>query len=158
MNRRNFIKAMIAAASAASIPIAVSKAAELVQAPAQPPIEKKWRHVMASWGEGKTDVYVDSVLQSRDTSDFKLDVSGDMAEFYLSDESVDLRISTNREKFISNGMPVDLNEKGDNPTIKHPAIFMQHSTFEYDGESHYLEQKKLPGINNKGTFSVWVKS
>ena len=50
-------------------------------------------------------------------------LDGDMAEFYFTNEYIDLSVALNREKFIKNGKPVLLGGDGSTPTGTQPLIY-----------------------------------
>jgi len=55
-------------------------------------------------------------------------LNGDMAEFYYTNEFLDISVESNRRKFISAaGQPVDLGANGSDPTGTQPLIYFRRA-------------------------------
>lgn len=55
--------------------------------------------------------------------------NGELAEFYLTNEFLDISVEANRRKFIDgNGFPVDLSANGSTPTGTAPLVFFSGAT------------------------------
>jgi len=68
-------------------------------------------------------------------------INGDMAEFYLTNEYIDLSVQTNREKFItaagSGAQPVDLGADGSTPTGTAPLVYLQGTASNWNAGTNY---------------------
>ncbi len=115
-----------------------------------------WYHVLASWGGGKWDVYVNGVLMVSTaittvdmagqsltqvgvgaTSTGSGQWTGDLGHFYLNlAETLDFSVAANRAKFAVGGQPVNLGANGELPTGNVPAYY-------YDGAA--------PAFSNQGS-------
>ena len=110
-----------------------------------------WVHVLISIdaSAGKRLVYIDDAVPSITAvtenagdidwtaTDFSVgsNISGgmrldaDVAEFYMTNEFLDIGVEANRRKFISSGgKPVDLNSDGSGPTGTQPLIYLSGAT------------------------------
>jgi hypothetical protein len=107
-----------------------------------------WQHVLISFdltsssnrhvyfdGVAKSPIYTpyndnnidftdtDHIIGASDSSGAnKFD--GDLADFWLDFNYIDLSVAANREKFIKNGKPVDLGIDGRKPTGTAPILFL----------------------------------
>lgn len=104
-------------------------------------------HVMASWGlaNGVTHLYIngsDDEAAGSTATDDNIDytranfsigattggtqfLDAEVADFYFTQEYIDLSQAANRQKFYFNGSPVDLGSDGSTPTGNQPIVF-QH--------------------------------
>jgi hypothetical protein len=110
----------------------------------------RWHHVLWSWKAGSGgwfDVYIDGVAESvtRDMTSVSLGVNTTLERFYLNtssgstgvtntrefayfylnlQESLDIKIQANREKFILAKDPVNIGGNGELPTGNTPNFFL----------------------------------
>ncbi len=117
-------------------------------------IGDSWTHILVSWDLGRVagdriKIYLndidqtavptteaddvvewttaDAAIGARVSGASKFD--GDMSEFYLTDEFLDLDVEANRRKFISaGGKPVELGSDGSDPTGTAPLIYFSGTT------------------------------
>jgi hypothetical protein len=123
-----------------------------------------WYHILMSWAEdGARVVYVNGVQQvnrSIGTIDLKTNNlftsaissaapsqdwrrwAGDIGHFYLNmDETLDITVQANREKFALSGNPVNLGADGSLPTGTAPRFY-------FDGDA--------PAWGNQGSNGAWT--
>lgn len=106
-----------------------------------------WHHTLAAWdtsASAKTKVYLDGVdatsisalldsaVDYGNYGEFRIGAatssasySGDMAEFYLTNEWTDITDAAVRAKFSRNGRPVSLGSDGSKPTGTAPPIYLK---------------------------------
>ena len=82
------------------------------------------------------DIFVDRIIQWNTVQEFRVGAdlttsfaNVDLAEFYVTNEHLDLSVESNRRKFISaGGKPVELGTDASDPTGTAPLIYFQGPT------------------------------